>query len=88
LILKNGQSFAKEVLIDSNFKLLEIPLNQLKSSDQLLLPRSYPGFQPLYYKSKLKAPFSLSEAEKLEVTFKNGKNDKPISLEVVSVYLK
>jgi hypothetical protein len=88
LIGKNAQFYAAEVLVNNEFKLIEIPLNQLKPANQLLLPRPYPAFLPLYYKSTLNQPFQLKEAEKLEVTFGYDKSNQPISLEIESIYLK
>ncbi len=80
--------FATEILAGKDFKLIEIPLNQLKNDAQLLLPRPYPGFLPLYYQSPSQAAFSLKHAEKLEVTFGYGNITKPTHITIESIYLK
>ncbi|WP_157258059.1 membrane or secreted protein [Pedobacter ginsenosidimutans] len=80
--------FATEILVGKDFKLIEIPLNQLKNDAQLLLPRPYPGFLPLYYQSPSQAAFNLKHAEKLEVTFGYGNPTKPTHITIESIYLK
>lgn len=80
--------FATEILAGKDFKLIEISLNQLKNDAQLLLPRPYPGFLPLYFQSPTQAVFSLKNAEKLEVTFGYGNPTKPTHIIIESIYLK
>jgi hypothetical protein len=81
LIDVNGNFFSSEVAASTTVKDIEIPLNTLKQDSQLLLPRPYPGFQPLYFKSAVGAVFNLKNTEKLELTFGQG-------VEISSVYLK
>jgi hypothetical protein len=80
--------FATEIFVGKDFKLIEIPLNQLKNDAQLLLPRPYPGFLPLYDQSSNQSAFSLKNAEKLEVTFGYGVDTKPANIVIESIYLK
>jgi len=88
LIDTDAHFFATEILAGKDFKLIEIPLNQLKNDSQLLLPRPYPGFLPLYYPSSNQMAFSIKNAEKLEVTFGYGVNTKPVNISIESIYLK
>ncbi|MFW0717746.1 membrane or secreted protein [Pedobacter sp. N23S346] len=88
LIDTDAHFFSKEISADQDFKEIEIPLNQLKTDQQLLLPRPYPGFLPLYYQSPTKASFDLKQIEKLEVTFGYSEQVQPITLSLSSIYLK
>lgn len=81
LIDIHAHFFAAEVQIDQDFKAIKVPLNILKPSAQLLLPRPYPGFLPLYLETSANESFDVKLAEKLEVTFGHG-------LEISSIYLK
>lgn len=85
-ISRDAHFFSMEVELTEVFHTIEIPLNTLKQDSQLLLPRPYPGFLPLYYPITDKQAFRLQDAEKLEVTF--GYESKTVSLEVESIYLK
>jgi len=92
LITENADFFSAEAMVSNEFSDIEIPLRSLKKDAQLLLPRPYPGFLPLYYQSVTPAVFHLQDARKLEVTFGYGMNnrtaDQPNTLEIESVYLK
>ena len=88
LIDTDAHFYATEILAGKDFKLIEIPLNQLKPDQQLLLPRPYPGFLPLYYQAPNQSTFNLKNAEKLEVTFGYGNNIQPTNIVIESIYLK
>lgn len=81
LIDAKGNFFAAKTPVSGTFSEVEVPLNTLKQDSQLLLPRPYPGFLPLYYQSPAGAVFNLKDAEKLELSFEQG-------LEISSIYLK
>lgn len=81
LIDRNANFFAVKVSLSPEFRTLKIPLNTLKTEAQLLLPRPYPGFQPLYHKPDTDASFELKLLEKLELKFEQG-------VEISSIYLK
>lgn len=81
LIDVNGQFFAAKVSIGPDFKLTKVPLDSLKQGAQLLLPRPYPGFGPLYAQPSPAASFDAKLTEKVEVTFEQG-------LEISSIYFK
>jgi hypothetical protein len=81
LIDVNAHFFATRVALGADFKTIKIPLNSLKPAAQLLLPRPYPGFQPLYAQSAASANFDVKLTEKVEVSFEQG-------LEISSIYFK
>ncbi len=80
--------FSKMLSASPEFQEVEVPLNQFKADQQLLLPRPYPGFLPLHYQSPTKGDFDLKNMEKLEVIFESSENIEPISLTISSIYLK
>ncbi|WEK21038.1 MAG: cellulase family glycosylhydrolase [Candidatus Pedobacter colombiensis] len=92
MIAKSSDFFAAEAMVGPEFTEIEIPLNTLTKDAQLLLPRPYPGFLPLYFKAENSNAFNLKDAEKLEITFgyglKNKSSDQPNTLEIESIYLK
>ena len=81
LIDVNGQFFAAKIELGPDFKAIKIPLKSLKQAAQLLLPRPYPGFGPLYAQPSPSAIFNLQQTEKVEVTFEQG-------LEISAIYFK
>jgi hypothetical protein len=81
LIDVNAHFFATRVALGADFKTIKIPLNSLKPAAQLLLPRPYPGFQPLYAQPAASASFDVKLTEKVEVSFEQG-------LEISSIYFK
>lgn len=88
LIDAEAHFFATSVTASDAFQLIEIPLEQLKPDSQLLLPRPYPGFLPLYYTSMQPTKFNLGAMEKLEVTFVHEASEQPVSIDVESIFLK
>lgn len=88
LIDIDAHFFAKEITVDSDFKTIEIPLSQLKKDAQLLLPRPYPGFLPLYFNTDGAANFNLKNTEKLEVTFGYENRGTPTQIFIETIYLK
>lgn len=88
LITDDAQAFATTLSVKKEFQEFEIVLPDLKKDSMLLLPRPYPGFLPLYFKSNSTKPFSITDAEKLEISFSSSSSTKPISIEVEAVWLK
>ncbi len=87
LITKDAQAFATYLTLTDQLHDMEVSLNALKPDSSLLLPRPYPGFLPLWFKSFSNASFNLPNSEKLEVSFVSP-GDKPVNIQVESVYLK
>jgi len=89
LITSDASAFAMNVSLNKAWKEIEVPLSGLQKDSMLLLPRPYPGFQPLRFLSASAKPFSMKDAEKLEFSFEEGVvSSQPLSIEVESVYLK
>jgi len=91
LVNKNGSAFASTISITDNFQDIELSLANLKSDSALLMPRPYPGFQPLYFKSSaVNETFNLADVEKIEITTSpslHSSNNKTYSFEIESVRL-
>lgn len=91
LVNKNGFAFGAVISITDNFKDIELPLANLKPDSAVLLPRPYPGFQPLYFKSSAANElFNLNDIEKMQLTISPSfqpANNKTYSFEIESVKL-
>ena len=89
---KDAQSYSTFISLTNGFQEIEVPLTNLVADSVLLLPRPYPGFQPLRFKGDGKREFRFSEAEKIEITIGSdlGPSDlnKPYSLELGSIWLQ
>jgi hypothetical protein len=81
LLTANGLFFAAEGVLSNQFTTIEIPLSSLKPDSQILLPRPYPGFLPLYGQTASAQSFKLATAESLQLTTNSR-------LEIESIYLK
>ena len=69
LINNAALSFGCEIKLNKNMQEIKIPFSSFKQVPLLLLPRPYPGFQPLYFKSAASAPFLLEEMEKFQFSY-------------------
>ena len=87
LITTTADAYSTPVSLTTEWKEIEIPLRRLKKSSYLLLPRPYPGFQPLHFTSPGNRLFNVTDIEKLEVTFGAG-TSSPLSIEVESIRLE
>ncbi|WP_443938502.1 membrane or secreted protein [Pedobacter sp. MW01-1-1] len=88
LIDTDAHFFSAEIVANTTFKTIEIPLEQLKNDRQLLLPRPYPGFLPLYFQHTNKGVFDLKNTEKIELTFGYEATANPLAISVESIYLQ
>jgi hypothetical protein len=86
LITSDADAYSATTKISAEWQEIEIPLSALKKDSFLLLPRPYPGFLPLWFKTKNDRPLDISDIEKLEISF--GDLDQLSSLEIESVRLK
>ncbi len=91
LVTKNGSAFASVVPVTENLQDLELPLTNFKSDSALLMPRPYPGFQPLFFKNASgNEVFNLAEVEKIQIITSpslHPSNTKAYSFEIESVRL-
>ena len=92
LITKDAKSYAAYIQLNPSEELITVHLNQLRVEDMLLLPRPYPGFLPLFYKSQSTKEFNLNDVEKIEVTFGYDLPDtyigKEVAMQVSTITLK
>ncbi len=89
IITTDADAFAATISLTKDWKEVEIPLNSFQKDSFLLLPRPYPGFLPLRFKSSATKPFNISGGEMLEITFGESISSwTPVSIEVESVWLK
>lgn len=92
LITKDAAAFGANFTLTSSFQDIEIPISSLQKDSMLLLPRPYPGFMPLWFTASGNQNFSITEAEKLQITLGNAVTpadyNKPYNMEVEAVWLK
>jgi hypothetical protein len=81
LITKDGAAFSTYITVTNEFKKIEVPFNSLKQDSTLLLPRPYPGFQPLMFMSSVKGSFNLTDIEKIQIFF--GATTRSFELESI-----
>ena len=90
---KDAVSFAGEVTISGQFEDIELRLSELRPDSALLLPRPYPGFLPLYFKStSLQSNFILPGTESIQVFAGHDAQpvglSKPFDVEIASIWLE
>jgi hypothetical protein len=69
LITTVANAFGTTFDMGTEWREVEIPLTSLQRGDFLLLPRPYPGFQPLLFQSVGEGAFRLADTERLELRF-------------------
>ena len=84
LITGNANAFVAELPLQPYFTDLEIPLQQLTPGQSLLLPRPYPGFQPLWFKGAGAASLNISQLDKIEISGVG----RSYTIEIESLWLK
>jgi hypothetical protein len=87
LVSTNASAVSTLVALDNSGKQLTIPLESFKSGKFMLLPRPYPGFQPLYFQSAEKETFQLKELEKIQILLE-GVEDRKNEVRLESIILK
>jgi len=89
LINADASAYAAYVDLKSEFATIEIPLSSFKPDSCLLLPRPYPGFQPLWFKASAFSGPDISKLDKIEVTaggdLSADRYNKPFGIEVETV---
>jgi hypothetical protein len=91
IITDDGSAYGVYTEATKEFREVEIPLIAMRKDSCLLLPRGYPGFQPLYFTSAVSHPFDIIHAERLEVSFPKSsltKENEAVGIEVESAWLK
>jgi hypothetical protein len=92
LIDNDAAAYSAHVELSDQYKDVEVPLSSFKPDSSLLLPRPYPGFQPLWFKASSFSGLSISKLDKLEITsgqdLTPDQNNKSYGIEVESVTLE
>ena len=92
LIDNDGSVYAASAALSEQFTTIEIPLNVFKPDSCLLLPRPYPGFQPLWFNPSSYSGFDVSKLDKLEVRAGNDlapeAYNKAFGIEVETISLE
>lgn len=86
LITEDAFAYSATVPLTKEWQDIEIPLSTLQRDSSLLLPRPYPGFQPLYFQAAGTKALNLPDAEKLEMRF--GNKPEAFSVEVESILVQ
>lgn len=87
LMTSGGVAFGASISFTPEWKSIEVPLAALQPASYLLLPRPYPGFQPLRFFATSKIALNPAELEQLQISFGNGASS-PLSIEVEWVRLE
>lgn len=86
LVSTNATAVSTLVSVDKSGKDMVIPLKAFKSGNFMLLPRPYPGFQPLYFRAPEKEVFQLKDLEKIQVLLE-GRNDQENEIRLENILL-
>lgn len=76
LIHDNGESFGVTIKADQLNNEINISLEDFRPNEMYLLPRPYPGFQPLLFQYPHPAKLNLKKVRKLQIIGKASKNQK------------
>ncbi len=85
LLTTDAAAYGATVDLDTEWKEIELPLRSLQPTSYLLLPRPYPGFQPLDFQLAKTPPFAINSIERLEVSVQPAA--LPLQWEVAGVWL-
>jgi hypothetical protein len=93
LSFADGSSVSADAILTDTWKDVQIPLNKFVADAAMLLPRPYPDFQPLLFKSSAPAgKFRLYDLEKVEVTLGSdltlSERKHPYCLDIKSILLQ
>lgn len=92
LINNDASAYSGSVDLTGKFTTIEIPISGFKPDSSLLLPRPYPGFQPLWFKASSFTGLKVTQLDKLEITTGDSLSpdaySKPFGVEVESVTLE
>ncbi len=88
LVNKDAVGYAYDLPVTEGWQDVDIPLKEFKQDSILLLPRPYPGFQPLWFKANINSDLVLNDLEKLQVIFYPG-NDlaKNTTFQITTIWL-
>ncbi len=76
LVDKDAVAVSAYTMLTNDFKDIVLTLKDFTADSALLLPRPYPGFMPLWFKSSGTTAFRLQDVEKVEIS---AGSDVPVS---------
>jgi len=86
LITNDALCFSGNINATSEWMDIKIPLNSLQPDSFLLLPRPFPGFLPLWFKSSATGNLNIADAEKMQIIcYGEGKQ---ADIEVAAIWLE
>lgn len=87
VILVDARGNAVSGLINIGRKAAEVPaaVQAMKPDAFMLLPRPYPGFQPMYFKGSGKEAFKLQELEKIQVLLLGDDQANEVRIESIKL---
>jgi hypothetical protein len=85
LVDEQGTSWSTVVILDKEMRTLELPLANFQKDSTLLLPRPYPGFQPLWF-AGVSAALNLNRVDRLGIYFGAGGPDQSPFIEIESIW--
>ncbi|SHN36909.1 cellulase family glycosylhydrolase [Chitinophaga sp. CF418] len=88
LISSDPAAIAATVPLTNEFRDIELPLNDFKADQTLLLPRPYPGFMPLWLKGNDQQVSDLRTLDKIEITNIPAADATSYTIEIIAVWLK
>ena len=89
LATRDAVAYAAPLPLTAELQDVRIPLSAFRPAALLLVPRPYPGFLPLQFKSTATPPFRLAEAEVLQVVWDAAPaTGSPLSVDIESVSLR
>ena len=86
LIDQQARACSMDVIVHGNDRRISLPIAAFQSSDFVLLPRPYPGFQKLEFRSGDRSPFDLTKLERLQL-MPQGDPAEAFELDVYSIQL-
>ncbi|HET6996758.1 MAG TPA: membrane or secreted protein [Chitinophagaceae bacterium] len=86
LITNDALCFSGSISAGGEWSEIRIPLTSMQADSFLLLPRPYPGFLPLWFKSNAAGQLNIAETEKMQIIcYGEG---KPADIEIAAVWLE
>jgi hypothetical protein len=88
VITRDGNAWSAVVTLHPQTGDVVLSTTLLQRDSLLLLPRPYPGFQPLWFRSASGAAFDMRNADKIEVRTTAVKAGEPLSIEIESIWFR
>lgn len=86
LIDQQAGACSAEVLVHLNDTTINLPLSAFRPSGFILLPRPYPGFQKMEFRSADNTPFDFTKMEKLQLMPQENSGER-FEVDIYSIHL-